>query len=106
MPFLKKYKTIYFQLIGFGILYFRFEKIILLYFCAALLLLPIVMPKIALKYILFFEKLLNLIGDIIKDILFATIFYFIITPISFIKRMIEKKTNEAQIKSIDLKKMW
>ena len=106
MSFLKKYKNIYFQLIGFGILYYRFEKTILLYFCIALVLLPIVFPNIALKYILFFEKLLNLIGDLIKDILFAIIFCFIIIPISFIKRIFGKKTNEPQIKSIDLKKMW
>jgi predicted NodU family carbamoyl transferase len=35
---------------------------------------------------------------------FIIIFCFIITPISFIKRMIRKKLNEPQIKSIDLKK--
>ncbi len=106
MSFFKKYKTIYFQLIGFIILYYRFEKIILLLFCIALALLPLVFPKIALKYVLFFEKLLNLIGNLVKDILFTFVFCFIIIPISFIKRIFGKKSKPQQTKSIDLKKMW
>jgi hypothetical protein len=68
--------------------------------------LPVVFPKIALKYILFFEKLLNLIGNGIKVFLFTIIFVFIITPLAFIKSFFGKKANAQNVGNVDFTKMW
>lgn len=106
MSFLKKYKTIYFQIIGISVLYYRFEKTFLPIIGIALALLPLVFPKIALKYILFFEKLLHFLGNGIKGLLFTIIFVFIITPLAFIKRLFGKKEITQAIEIVDFKKMW
>ncbi len=106
MSFLKKYKTIYFQIIGILVLYYRFEKTFLLIIGIVLALLAVVFPKIALKYVLFFEKLLNLIGNLIKGLLFTIVFGIIILPIAILKKVFAKKVSESAIENIDFNKMW
>ncbi len=111
MKFLRKYKTIYFQIIGLAIIYFRFHAIFLLFIAVTLAFLPILLPKIGIKYVSFFEKLLHHLGNLIKSVLFAFIFGLIIIPLSLLKKIISKDDTKnflsnSKIESTDFKKMW
>lgn len=108
MKFIKQNKEIFIQIVMFVLIGFFLKKY---YFFIFSILLIIILPfnTLTQKYIFNLNRLLNLIGFWIKNLLFTLLYVFVFCPLALIRKkqnnkgfVIKKKT----LVPIDFEKMW
>lgn len=112
----KKYQKNIFQIIGFTIGYFLFDKIILLYIAGFLTALLLLLPQYALKFSALLDRFIGFLGNTFKTIFLFLLFWCIVCPISVIRRILHKKqttvnasfytTRKTADRQTDFSKLW
>lgn len=112
MRFIKLYKIIWIQCFVFLFLGIYKHQSLYIWVSISLMVLPFTLPKIAWYYLTLLEKMLDLAGYWLKNILFTTVYFFIFCPVAFIMRFTKKpfsngytKRDKSFIPS-DFEKMW
>ncbi len=108
MQFIKQNKEIFIQIIVFSILGIGLHKTFLLYWGLGLIILLFI-PQLASKYIDYLNRLIHLIGYILKTILFSILFVFVFCPVAFFKKKKNKIgyiERNAILSKKSFEKMW
>lgn len=88
-----KYETILVIGLGCLVLFFWLHKIVFLYIAASILFLALISKK-ALHYIDFvWYKIAKVLGYVNSRIILGILFYFILTPIAWLSKIFQKKSN-------------
>jgi len=92
-----KYETILVISLGCIVLFFWLHKIVFLYIAASILFLALISKK-ALHYIDFvWYKIAEVLGYVNSRIILGILFYFILTPIAWLSKIFQKKSNSFKV---------
>lgn len=92
-----KYETILVIGLGCLVLFFWLHKIVFLYIAASILFLALISKK-ALHYIDFvWYKIAEVLGYVNSRIILGILFYFILTPIAWLSKIFQKKSNSFKV---------